>query len=582
VNIRSFVAWVPRGDRDEAAPAAPRGADPRQWRSWRHEALTVWYAPRAASAPLEPHGVLPDLVLGDASEWSPGRADATLAGGVPLAFDAGSRSLVVHTSIVALPPVFLYRGAHATALTSDIALLAGLPGIRLEFDPRGVTELGWFGHPVDHRTLFRDVELVAAGGRLTIGPRGEAAFAKVWRLPERSPVPAPEFLEAQIAAFTAAVARIDVRSSFLSLTAGLDTRTVLAVLASEHRGVPGVTMTGARPSLDARTAKTLCRAYGLPHRPVVLDDGFRKNLPRLTEDASRLSGGLASLGQAPEVFLYDQLDGAFSARLSGNLGNQVGRGGTEGVSLRGAELGILGAPFRAELAPGDHWLLRAMDQGSRQALDFILEKEIAFSSVGNYSIGNHFAAQQSPYASRALVETLAARPANGHHSGSKLQMRLRDMKHRFLGEPERVSFQRTLVARIGGPAAHIPVNWGWRPTGGLSLPGLALGAATFVGMAARAKGLDDGRGPAGALVRWTGLPALHDFRESRRWLRETLRDFVLDVVRSGAVRDAGIFHQPRLERVLEEYFSGGNQHYETVTFALDLALAHRLTAGAGR
>jgi hypothetical protein len=307
---------------------------------------------------------------------------------------------------------------------------------------------------------------------------------------------------------------------------------------------------------------------------VTFGDGFESELPRYVELASRLSGGLSSVGQAPEIHLYEQSGREFAARLSGNLGNQVGRGGTERLSLRDGSLEIL-APRLVDPAPREHWLLGKLYGDDRSRIEFILQNESVFSSVANFSLSSYFATQQSPYASRALIETLARRPiANASApSGSMLHMRFRDLKHRFLGEPESLSFQRTLVHRLGGAAAVIPVNWGWRPKGGLSAGGLLSGIATFVGMAASAKGLDDGllRRP----LRWSGLPALHDFRESRRWLRETLRPFVFDTLRARSVREAELFDRAALDRLLEEHFGGARDHYESLTFALDVALAHR-------
>jgi hypothetical protein len=178
-----------------------------------------------------------------------------------------------------------------------------------------------------------------------------------------------------------------------------------------------------------------------------------------------------------------------------------------------------------------------------------------------------------------LIETLASRPAARADvaSGSKLQMRLRDLRHRFLGEPEWMSFQRALVRRVNGPAARIPINWGWRASGGVSPEGLAWGAATLMGMAARASGLDDGA--VGRTLAWTGIPALHDFRESRRWLRESLKEFALETLNSQSVRESELFDQSRLATVVDEYFRGRGTQYETVTFALDVALAHRLRTG---
>ena len=242
--------------------------------------------------------------------------------------------------------------------------------------------------------------------------------------------------------------RMEVTSSVLSLTAGLDTRTVFTTLADQNRLVPAVTMSGVNRSLDARAAARLCRAYGVSHSLVTIGDRFARGLADYVQEASRLSGGLASLRQAPEVYLYHQLGGSFDARISGNLGNQVGRGGTEGVSTRRAELGILSPALRDASTEAGHWLLRQLYGSGMSAIEFILQQEIPFSSVGNFSIGNHFAVQKSPYADRALVETLSMRPVGGSApSGSLIKMRLRDLKHRFFGEPESTSFQRSLLQR---------------------------------------------------------------------------------------------------------------------------------------
>jgi hypothetical protein len=569
MRIRAFVAWV------DAPGAVPAGAPPGDgWREWRHGSLVVHYQVRDAADTATTID-LPILVLGDDSEWDGAAPDLNMAGGVPIRFDAPTRSLVVHTSIIGLPPVYRLERDGRAALASDIHLLRSVPGCRLSFDPLGVAEFARFGHPVDHRTLFRDVALSAGGERLSLAPDGRLAHQRTWSLPPHAPVARAEFIERQITAFDDAVRRIDTSGTFLSLTAGLDTRTVFSALARSQRLVPSVTMSGGRLSLDARIARRLCRAYGVRHELVRFDERFVAELPRLMKDANLHAGGLSSLGQAPEEYLYGQAGRGFTARLSGNLGNQVGRGGTEGVSVRDADTSILLHGRVEDGGNAPHWLLEKLADDEWTALEFILQREIAFSSVGNFSIGHHHAAQQSPYAHRGLIETLSARPArtgSTHGSASMLRMRMRDLRHRFLGESESVSFQRAFVKRSGGAAATIPINWGWRPAGGVSLGGLALGASTFVGMAARAKGLDDGvlRGP----LSWSGLPALHDFRDSRHWLRVDLRDYVMDTLRSDALQSEELFAPARLDAVLQEHFSGRRDHYETVTMALDLALAH--------
>jgi hypothetical protein len=252
----------------------------------------------------------------------------------------------------------------------------------------------------------------------------------------------------------------------------------------------------------------------------------------------------------------------------------VGRGGTEGVSVRNASLAILAPALRdAEVAVAEHWLLRRLEGDAHSRVAFILSGEIPYSSVANYGVGDHFAIQRTPYASRSLIETLSRRPVttDSGPSGSALRMRLRDLRHRFLGEPATISFQRTLVARVGGPASSTPVNWGWRPTGGVSPLGTLTGMAAMAGLLARAKSLDDG--PLRGVLRATGLPALHDFHETRRWLRHDLREFVRDTLSSASVRQGGILESQPLDEVLDEHFAARRDHYRTVSFALDVALA---------
>ena len=570
------MAWLAGDDVGPALPPVEReGAG---WHTWTTGRLVVRWLPRRGGAAPSANA-MPSLILGDGSEWQADQPDVCLAAGVPIRFDAAAQALIALTSIVGLPPLFLYRRGRTVALASDLHLLRNVPGVELSLDARALLELARIGHPVEHRTLFGGVELVASGSRLRLGADGVVHVESAWSLPTAAPLSWPDFIEAQIAAFSDGVARVRLEDAFLSLTAGLDTRTVFAMLASQGRVPPTATMTGPRWSLDARTARRLSEAYGVRHHAVVFDDRFASALPSFIERASLLSGGLSTMEQAPEVYFYDSLGGAFATRLSGNLGNQVGRGGTEGVSVRGADPGILAGDVRArgeaESGEGRHWLLDRLEQGPREQTEFILKCEIPFTLVSNFPVGSHFAVQQTPYANRALIETLARRPVSGATapSGSRLRMRLRDLGHRFLGEPERVSFQRTLVRRLDGFAARQPINWGWRAAGGVSPAGTLMGTATLFGMYARARGLDGGvlKKP----LAWTGLPALHDFREARTWLVRHLREYTRDTLASADVLESGLFERAALARALDDHFEHGADRYETVTYALDVALAYR-------
>ena len=217
----------------------------------------------------------------------------------------------------------------------------------------------------------------------------------------------------QAEAFRRAVTNLHLTNSLFSLTGGLDTRAVLAVLSKTAARPTACTMSGSPAvCLDARLAMALCREYRLDHVLVTLGEQYVRDLPAHVVEASRLSGGLASLDQAHEVYFNRQLNGVGSRRLSGNLGNQLARRGLEAYATRDAAFDVLneGLARAASVQRQQHWLDSATRNSESTLLQLLLECEAPFSSIGNFSIGQHFMIQQTPYANRLLIEMALRSP----------------------------------------------------------------------------------------------------------------------------------------------------------------------------
>lgn len=522
------------------------------------------------------------LILGDDHEWNGQSTYASMANAVLVRYNLVENELEIRGSIVGLPPIFLYEGGTTIVIASDLYRLSLVPGVQLKFDFQGLIELGRIGHPIDHRTLFQRVALVPGGSRLRLIAGNKISVTEHWRPPtSQSFADWTPYIDSQIEAIQAAIRKIDLSHSFLSLTAGLDTRAILALLIQEGRSLPTYTISGERISLDAMRARQLCRSYGLSHRVVALDHRFYKELPAYTVEASRLSGGLSSLEQASEVYFYNAVGDNFRARLSGYLGNQIGRSGTEGTRMRHADLSILTADVReVEISSTEnHWFYSAMANSSDLEPQFLLQKEVPFSSVANFCLGNHFVVQQSPYADRALIELKFREPRHQKEkTTSVFRTRVKDLRHRFLGEPESRSFQRRLIKSVGGDVATCPINWGWQAQGGVSLRGLLIGGLALVDALVASRGMEKG-------VVWSGLGSLgvrglSDFRRPNILLSPGMQEFLRDTLVSGTVKQSGLFASKHLEKTLEEHFSSYGRHYQTLVFALDVALAQSVFRAA--
>ena len=132
------------------------------------------------------------------------------------------------------------------------------------------------------------------------------------------------------------------------------------------------------------------------------------------------------------------------------------------------------------------------------------------------------------------------------------------------------SFQRELIAEVGGAVSRVPVNWGWLPQGGISARGLALG---FGGLCDLALGSGAARRPGcDRLRRCLCVDELAEFDRVRHFYRDPMPDFVRDTLRSAVVRHPDIFDRTVLGRLIDDGF-GDRRNHATITFALDLALA---------
>jgi asparagine synthetase B (glutamine-hydrolysing) len=360
----------------------------------------------------------------------------------------------------------------------------------------------------------------------------------------------------------------------MSLSGGLDSRTSLIALLSHNHRLPCVTMAGSPHSLDVGLAKALCEAYGLVHHTVLLDGEFRRRSPELLIRSADLTGGVACLGQTADLFLYESMPASLTARVSGNLGNQVGRGGVESLSAYQPSPEIFSREVRERLQarPVAPWFIPRLAGGDYGRTLF--SQEVHFWSIANYVVGSSHAYQLTPYADRRLMHLSCAAFAQDNelqHPTWKV-LRARDLRHRLAGTPKERSFQRQFLAQKDCRGSHIPLNWGWRAEGGWSLGWsmTAMASAADAGLTKlggksellrpAARWLSAKLGHRSALVDWPQVLKTH------------LQELAMDTFTSRHVRQVGIFDPCALDKMLREHFGGVADHQYTVSRSLEVAL----------
>ena len=106
------------------------------------------------------HGNEQIYVLGDDQDFSSEPNLKYLGNGVMLRFSLLDKELEIYSSITGLPAVFLFQNDGVTVVASEIQNIAAIPGLQLQFDPKGLAELATIGHPINHRTMYKGVSVV--------------------------------------------------------------------------------------------------------------------------------------------------------------------------------------------------------------------------------------------------------------------------------------------------------------------------------------------------------------------------------------------------------------------------------------
>lgn len=515
------------------------------------------------------------LLVGDESEFEAFDPAQPYANLLQFEIDIERRQLTVGGSLVGLPPVFLWRSAQAVTLTSPFPPQHSFDVAHGAVDLEAAADILRWGHPIDGRTLAGDLRLAPANSLVTLGERPEFIVTPL-AAPARtaSNASVEDLIKQQIDAFMASAERLQTAAACVSLSGGLDSRATAIGLLRLGRKVPCVTLAAQPDALDARLARALCDAYGTEHIVVTTGDTFRRGLADRVVRASQLTMGVAALQQSIDLYLYEQLGGRFTRRVSGNLGNQVGRGGVESLTVAQPAPEMLSAEGTRVLATRakQPWFIDRMNSAGFGKVLF--EQEVNFWSTANYVAGSQYAVQQMVYADRRLLalacELYARLPEL--QSIDRETLRRRDLRHRFAGAPIQHSFQRRFMAEHDQPGRNIAINWGWLARGGWSPSWLLEASRTALDL-----GLNVIAGKSGALRPVTRLVP----RSLRRpfalvsWptlLRNDLRDLTYDATGSQAARDSGLFDAAGLRTVLDDHFSGRRDQHKSVAAALELSL----------
>jgi len=229
-----------------------------------------------------------------------------------------------------LERIYFRETKDATYFASEAkALLRVLPKQRA-FDEQGVAEFLTYGCTLEGRTLFRGVQLLPAASVWSF--EGGNCHKQKYFSPETwesQPTLSFESFESEFQeTFKRILPRYFESESKIgiSLTAGLDTRMIMACLPQARRKPVCYTFSGDRDTLDARLSARVAESCGLEHQILRLAPDFFADFASHVDRTVYITDGyLGSLG-AHEIYLNSQARALSPVRLTGVFGGEILRG----------------------------------------------------------------------------------------------------------------------------------------------------------------------------------------------------------------------------------------------------------------
>jgi asparagine synthase (glutamine-hydrolysing) len=209
-------------------------------------------------------------------------------------WDANARRLVLVNDRFGMKPLYYARTPGRLLFASALQALLASPAVGRRTDLRGLAQFFTFGQLLGEDTLLEGVRLLPAAGWLVYdADAGRFTLDRYWRLDTRPAARGTaETLDRIDTAFGRAVERCtaDTDGLGLSLSGGMDARTILALAARPGRPLTTLSM-GMAGGMDHRSAAALSRLAGCPHRQVILGAEFLSRYEEHLRRMVRLTDG---------------------------------------------------------------------------------------------------------------------------------------------------------------------------------------------------------------------------------------------------------------------------------------------------
>jgi asparagine synthase (glutamine-hydrolysing) len=291
------------------------------------------------------------------------------------------------------------------------AILAVRPELRRP-DPERLGEFIALGCVLENRTLFEGIHVLPPASTWSFrngSIERKATYFEPKEWEEQPPLEPEAFYLELREVFSRNLSRyFNGRQRVgMSLTGGLDTRTIMAWHKPELGSLPCYTFGGTyRECRDVIVARQVARACGQPHQVIPCGREFISRFPYYAERTVYLTDACADVSCSPVLYGCQKAREIAPARMTGNYGDQVLRGLRAFKPMASAP-GLFASDLLPHLAAARQNYYRIVDT---HPLAFAAFRQAPWHHYGLLSLEQTQLTMRSPYLDNDVVRTLFRAP----------------------------------------------------------------------------------------------------------------------------------------------------------------------------
>jgi asparagine synthase (glutamine-hydrolysing) len=444
--------------------------------------------------------------------------------------------------------------------TEAKALLRVLPELR-QFDREGVAHYLAFGSTLAERTLYQGVRLMPGGScwEFSGGQRRQRTYftPEAW---EAQPVLNVADFEAKFSeTFKRILPRYFESGSRvgLSLTAGLDTRIMMACLPDVRQKPICYTFDGeSTTTLDSRLAERVATQCGLEHRILRLGDDFFSKFASLADRTVYITDGYFGVTGAHEIYLNRVARGLAPVRLGGAFGGEILREISTFKPRR-----LAGDFVRQDFQQLSDDFAESISARAKHPVTFAAFQEIPWNIFGSPAICRSQLNFRTPYLDNEIV-SLAYQMPDALRRSPQLALRLIRENNPALS---RIPTDMGMAGESSG------VNAAWKRL---------FCKATFKLDYLMVEGMPGVVAPLDPALKWStaklGVLGLHKYLHYRSWFRQKLSAYVNEVMAECQRQESPFWNARFLPRMARDHAAGRGNYVQEINLVLTFNAVQRL------